>query len=125
MLDRIKDAVVARKLDDLRADFAQAQRSLERLLAQGQAWREISPETAWRLVHGIEASLSVAVATLKEARRSPGMPQGPARQAVTDMMALALHLEELLANHLIPLVERQFDLPPKGTRWRLEPPPRE
>jgi len=122
MLEQIKDAVVARRLEALRADFDQAKRSIARLGAHPSAWRGLSPESAWRLVHGLEASLSVAVATLRETRRTGGVSTGPLRQALSDVLALAVHLEELLQNYLVPLVEREHGLPPEGTRWRIEPP---
>lgn len=122
MLDWIKDALAAREIEALRADFDQAKRSLARLAADPSSLRTVSPEAAWRLVHGIEASLAIGVKTLREARRSQGIPAGPLRQAVADMLALALHLEELFRGQVLPLVEREFGPPPKGTRWRVEPP---
>lgn len=122
MLDAIKDAAVARMIESLRADLDQAGRSLAALRSQLGSLSEMDAQTAWRLIHGLEASLQIAEQTLREARRSPGMPSGPLRHAVTDVLTLVAHIHELFQRHLIPLAERTYDLPPKGTRWTVEPP---
>lgn len=122
MLDALKEAAMARVFEALRADLEQAGRSLAKLKDRPESLAQMDPLTAWRLVHGLQASLEIAQQTLRAARRSPGMPAGPMRQAVTDVLALVAHVHELLHLHLIPLVERTYGAPPQGTRWRVEPP---
>ncbi len=122
MLDALKEAAMARVFEALHADLEQAGRSLAKLKDRPESLAQMDPLTAWRLVHGLQASLEIAQQTLRAARRSPGMPAGPMRQAVTDVLALVAHVHELLHLHLIPLVERTYGAPPQGTRWRVEPP---
>src|SRR5690606_30532115 len=100
----------------------QAGRSLERLKNHLDSLSQMDAHTAWQLVHGLQASLDIAQQTLRAARRSPGMPAGPLRQAVTDVLALVAHIHELVHLHLIPLAERAYGAPPEDTRWRVQPP---
>lgn len=122
MLDAIKDAAVARTVQALRADAEQAGRSLKALIEHPESLSRVDALTAWRLIHGLEASLSVAEETLREARRSPGMPEGPLRRAATDLLSLVSNVKELLESRLIPIAERTYDLPPPGTRWKIQRP---
>lgn len=122
MLDAIKNAAVARTVEALRADLDQAGRSLAALRLHLESLSQMDAQTAWRLIHGLQASLYIAEQTLRDARRSPGMPAGPLRRAVTDTLTLVAHVQELLERHLIPLAEKAYNLPPQGTRWTVEPP---
>lgn len=122
MLDAIKDAVIARTIEALRADLDQAGRSLRAVFSQPETLTQMDAQTAWKLIHGLEASLSVAEQTLRDVRRSPGMPSGPMRRAVTDLLTVVSHFQELLHTRLVPMAEKTYDLPPQGTRWQIEPP---
>lgn len=122
MLEGIRDAIIAQRLNALKADLSRAGDSLQAVFTQPQVLQQMDSKTAWTLVHGLQASLEVAERTLRTVRSSGGVPAGPAMQAVSDLQVAAAHLREVLSEAVVPFAERQFDFPPPGTRWRVQPP---
>lgn len=122
MLNLMKNLIIASKLQGLNSDFAQAGQSLKRLAGQLETLQHIDPHTAWQLVLGLQASLEVAEKTLRETRRSQGLPDGPVRAAVTDLLTAVSHARALFHDDLLPLAEKTYGFAPKGTRWKVTPP---
>ena len=122
MLDAIKNAAVARTVEALRADLDQAGRSLAALRLHLESLSQMDAQTAWRLIHGLQASLYIAEQTLRDARRSPGMPAGPLRRAVTTRSPSSPTCRSSLSDISSRSLRRAYNLPPQGTRWTVEPP---
>ncbi len=78
MLDTLKEAAMARVLEALPPTSSKPAVRWQSSKTGRRALRKWMPLTAWRLVHGLQASLEIAQQTLRAARRSPGMPAGPA-----------------------------------------------
>lgn len=122
VLEGIRDAIIAQRVNALKADLQRAGASLQAVFTQPAVLQQMDPKAAWTLIHGLQASLEVAERTLRTVRGSGGLPAGPAQQAVADLQVATAHLREVLAEAVVPFAERQFDFPPPGTRWEITPP---
>lgn len=122
MLDALRDAVIARRIQDLRADLSQAGASLQALSNDLGSLETVDPKAAWELIHGLQASLIVAERSLRSVRRSDGLPQGTLRKSVNDLLNAVAHMRQLLERDLIPYAEKAYGFPPPGTRWQLTEP---
>lgn len=120
MLNTLRKAVVAHKMNEIKQEFQRAGESIQQLLLT-DALDRLGGETAWPLIHGLEASLTVMEGTLRGLLRTPETLDPAVTRSLRDLQAAVVTLRSTLSG-MTPLIEAQFGLPPKGTVWTVEPP---
>lgn len=123
MFDIIRDAVIHRRLEMIRQDLLTAGQSLEHLIRRPEAIETMDGKSVWTLLHGLEAALYVAAATLRAVRRETQGASAPAVQrALRDMEAAVVSVRQVMDEAILPYAAKHFPPPPVETRWDIKPP---
>lgn len=117
----IRKAVLTHKLNEIKGELQRAGESVQALLMEPDILKRLDSDTAWRLIHGLEASFRIVEDTVRGILGAGTAPDAGVARALRDVQAAAATLRETL-DGLMPYVEGLYGPPRSETRWQVIPP---
>ncbi len=121
MFDFIRKAVIAHKIDEVKAELHQAGQALQELLMDADVLEKLDAHTVWSLLHGLDASFTVLEKTLRSTLSENEAVHPDVRRSLREVQAAVAALRSSLTG-LLPLVENVYPQPARKTQWELVPP---
>lgn len=121
MFDMIRKAVMTQKINEVKDELQRAGSSLQELLMDPDILDKLDDQTAWSLIHGMEASITVLEKTLRTTLGENNEMHGDVRKTLRDVQAAVVRLKESLGS-VTPMVQMVYGAPPKDSEWKLVPP---